>query len=366
MVMSEVPRFLNICAHQRGFNIRKKDARLSQSAFPGMVVASAEALYFVPDLEIMPRSALGGLFGRLLQAPRLGDLGGAMDLTEVPAEITEHPDWPVTWNKGPLFVLPREAVESLRTSFLLGGIEMMLPDVRILVFTPIFRRKQMAAYLAALGWEVAGVEPDSSLVPQVDTSGDRPTARTVEKRKRAFTTLLLGLVFVLGSLGLLLWQLSWVRSALAGPVSVTPVELRQLTDPDTLSNPWVTLVYDRSVDTGIGVVRTGLLNTILGEGRSRFVLIAIQDRWLIADVPENHFGNRVTGYLTKWSTPLRLEEVSKIRTQFPGHPMLPFQLDAHYAYRRECVALICLVIVFFLAGVFLIVRGRWLYRQSPS
>jgi hypothetical protein len=360
--MSEAPRFLNICAVQRGFNIRKKGARLTQSAFPGMVVASAEALYFVPDLQSMPPSPLGGLFGKLLRAPTLSDLEGEMDLTEVPEEITEHPDWPVTWDEGPLFVLPREAVEEMRTSFLLGGIEIMLPEVRILVFTPIFRRKQMAAYLAAAGWEIEGIEPDSSLVPKADTDPNRPTARTVEKRKLAFTTLVLGLVFVLGSLAVLLWQLSWVKSAYAGPVSITPAQLRQLSDPGTMANPWVSFVYDQSVNTGRGIVRTSLLQTILGTGRSRYILIAIQDRWLIAEVPESHAGNRVTGCLEKWSTPLRREELEAIGARFPAHQMLPYQLDAHYAYRRECMAMLCLVAVFFLVGVFLIIRGRMLYR----
>jgi hypothetical protein len=130
--MPETPRFLNICASQRGFNIRKKDARLTQSAFPGMVVASAEAIYFVPDLQSMPRPPIGGLFGKLLQSPKLGDLGGEMDLAEVPAGITEHSDWPVTWDEGPVFVLPRDAVVSLRTSFMLGGIEIEFAGVRVL------------------------------------------------------------------------------------------------------------------------------------------------------------------------------------------------------------------------------------------
>jgi hypothetical protein len=362
--MSEVPRFLNICAAQRGFNIRKKHARLSQAAFPGMVVASREALYFVPGVGSMPPSPIGGLFGKLLRAPQLGDLGGEMDLAEVPAEITEHPDWPVTWDEGPVFVLPREAVEELRTSFWLGGIEMNLPDVRILVFTPVFRRKQMAAYLDALGWEIAGIEKDSSLVPKADTDPNRPTARTVQKKKQAVTIMVVGLFFVLASLGTLLWQLRWVKSAFAGPVPVTPAELRQLSDPDTMSNPWVSFAYDQSEDTGLGIVSTGLLQTILGTGRSRYILIAIQDRWLIAEVHEGHAGNRVTGSLARWSTPLRQEMLADVHARFPAHRMLPFQLDAHYAYRSECFALLCLVGFFFLAGVFLIVRGRMLSFQG--
>ncbi len=362
--MPDVPRFLNICDSLRGFNIRKKDARLTQNAFPGMVVASAEAIYFVPDLQSMPRSPVGSLFGKLLSAPQLGDLGGEMDLGEVPAEITEHPEWPVTWDEGPLFVLPREAVETLRTSFWLGGIEIQLADIRILVFTPIFRRKHMAAYLAALGWKIAGASQDVDLIPQADLDPNRPTARVLQKRKQAAARLTLGLIFVVASLGGLFWQLRWVRSAFAGPVAITPAELRELADPDTLANPWISLTYDRSVETRMSIVSTSLWETILGTGRSRYLLIQIQDRWLIAEVPDDHAGNQLTGSLETWGTPLRRETLETIHARFPAHQTLPFQVDARIPYRRECFAFLTLITVFFLTGVYLIRFG--MVRDSST
>lgn len=167
-------RFVNICARMRGFNIRSKESRLRQSPYPGMVVASKEALYFVVDGALVPGGgkaalgrfgAVGGLVGGLLEGkkrfsgpllPRPDPLVQEMDLGELPAEITKHPDWPVDIKEGWVLVVPSEAVQSLHTSWLLGGIRVELRDVSILVFTPIFRRKQLAGLLADMGWDVEG------------------------------------------------------------------------------------------------------------------------------------------------------------------------------------------------------------------
>jgi hypothetical protein len=212
----------------------------------------------------------------------------------------------------------------------------------------------MAAYLAALGWKVAGAADDGGLVPKVDMDPNRPSARAVQKRKQAVARFVVGLAFVLASIGTLLWQLRWVKSAFAGPVVVTPADLRPLADTHTLANPWVSLAYDRSEDTGMGIASMSLLETILGTGRSRYLLIQIQDRWLIAEVPEDHAGKQATGCLEMWSTPLRLDALEAIHSRFPAHGLLPFQLAAHTPYRRECYAMLGLVAIFFLAGIYLI------------
>ena len=159
----------------RGFNIRSKESRVRQKPYPGMVVASKKKLYFVVDVQSLPSpaggvlgqfGAAGGLVSGMLEGkkkfkgsllPRPDPRVEEMDLSDLPEDITSHADWPVDFKKGWVLVVPSEAVQSLRTSCLLGGIKVELSDVYILVFTPIFRRKQMAGLLVDMGWDVEGV-----------------------------------------------------------------------------------------------------------------------------------------------------------------------------------------------------------------
>ncbi len=168
-------RFVNICARMRGFNIRPKGSRLRQKPYPGLVVASKKALYFVVDGQLLPGTAggvlgqfgaVGGLVAGVLKGkkkfkgsllPEPDPLVEEMDLGDLPEEVATHPDWPVDCKDGWVLVVPRAAVQALRTSCLLGGIRVELRDVFILVFTPAFRRKELAAVLVDMGWDVEGV-----------------------------------------------------------------------------------------------------------------------------------------------------------------------------------------------------------------
>ncbi len=181
------PRFVNLAGWQ-GFNIRDNSFWLRQRAYQGLALASPEALYFVIDpqgLHTHDAATAGAAAGGFAAGGLLGGLAGAllgslmsrwrrgpaekkylpvpvplveeMDLTDLPAEITEDPDWPVEWDEGRVIVVPREAVRSLRTSFMTGGIDVGLAGVRIRIFTPLSKRKDMAALLADLGWGVEGL-----------------------------------------------------------------------------------------------------------------------------------------------------------------------------------------------------------------
>jgi hypothetical protein len=184
---SAPPRFTNLAGWQ-GFNIRDNAFWMRQRPYRGLAIASRTRLYFVVDpkrLHAYDSAAAGGAAGGLAAGGLIGGLVGALlgslighlrsrsgdrtilpksvplveelDLAELPAGITEHPDWPVEWDEGPVIVVPRDAVESLRTSFWVGGIDVDLAGVRIRIFTPLSRRKEMASRLADLGWDVEGL-----------------------------------------------------------------------------------------------------------------------------------------------------------------------------------------------------------------
>src|SRR6185436_7884634 len=66
-LVAAIPAFQNICSKTAGFNIRPQKSRRG-SPYPGMVVASRDALYFVVNRARIRESAaaVGGATGGLL------------------------------------------------------------------------------------------------------------------------------------------------------------------------------------------------------------------------------------------------------------------------------------------------------------
>jgi hypothetical protein len=163
-----VPWYQNICATMRGFNIFKQSSWRRANAVSGEVLPSPEAFYFVPHPRtVVGLGALGGAVGGLIEGihaakkskqpraymPEDVPLVEQMDLSELPEEVLEHPDWKVARKEGAVVVVPRAAVTSLHTAWW-SGIDVVAGDVIFRVSTPIFKRKKMAAYLVDLGWEL--------------------------------------------------------------------------------------------------------------------------------------------------------------------------------------------------------------------
>ncbi|HEV7403840.1 MAG TPA: hypothetical protein VGO11_12965 [Chthoniobacteraceae bacterium] len=165
------PVYINICSGTQGFNIRTKSPRKGKP-YPGAVVVSRDAIYFAINRDLIAAGAAavggatGGLLGGLIAGKTLGaerksflpqpaSFVEETDLTNLPAEVVGHPDWPVKWQEGPVILVPRPAVRALRTSFWLG-FEVELDTLSILVFAPVFQRKKLAAALVAQGWDVQG------------------------------------------------------------------------------------------------------------------------------------------------------------------------------------------------------------------
>jgi hypothetical protein len=175
----------------------------------------------------------------------------------------------------------------------------------------------------------------------------------IDPVKRAVTMLGLGTVLFLVGIIVLGLNLRWTFNVLRGPTPIKLEDLDAVKTPEDLSNQWVSFTFDNAIDTGLGIVsKRGGRET----PRSRFLLIQVKDRWLIADVPAKHEGNQVVGYVETWSVPLRRESMDKIRGKFPNHQMMPFQLNAEYAQRTQCFSMLgivaaCLIIGAVLAGM---------------
>lgn len=166
------PVYLNICWATQGFNIRANDDRRGKP-YPGAVVVSRDTFYFAVCRELIAAGAsaagaplFGALDGVLAKSmgtenrtflPQPASGVQEVNLTDLPEEIVDHPDWPVKFHEGPVIVVPREAVQSLRTAFLLGGFEVKLDTATIVVMSPFLQRKKLAAAMVRMGWDVQGI-----------------------------------------------------------------------------------------------------------------------------------------------------------------------------------------------------------------
>jgi hypothetical protein len=215
----------------------------------------------------------------------------------------------------------------------------------------------------------AGSAPATSDLSGADNLGaePRPTRRTAPwsqptiPDKRPVGPLVVGAILILVSLGVLFYNLKWARSVLAGPVPITLDELARVSDPATLPNQWVSFTFDQFGDTGLGIDTTRNGQT---TARSRFLLIRVRDRWLIADVPHDHSGNRVVGYLETWWVPLRKQSMDAIKARFPKHAFLPYQIDAQYDQRTQGYSMLGIVGFFLVSGVVLV--GTQLVRRPGT
>jgi hypothetical protein len=181
--------------------------------------------------------------------------------------------------------------------------------------------------------------------------------RSDEKPGKDLFLLIFGLACLIGSIVLVVWNLRWVSSAMAGPVKMSIAELAKIEDPARLDNPWVTISLAGAENTGLGLTSTKGGST---TNKSKYLVLPVEGRWLIVEVPANHSGNEATGYLDRWGTPLRKEAITKIeaaKSQYKGK-FLPYQFDGEYGYRSQCWAMLGIAGFGLVCGIFL--TGTWL------
>jgi hypothetical protein len=88
--------------------------------------------------------------------------------------------------------------------------------------------------------------------------------------------------------------------------------------------------------------------------RSKYLLIQVGNRWLLADIPIAFTGNQVVGYLDKSWSPLSKKVIDQIRGRFPDRDIFPYQLNAEYSYNGECFAMLGIAPFIILVGLWII------------
>jgi hypothetical protein len=164
--------------------------------------------------------------------------------------------------------------------------------------------------------------------------------------------LIFGAIMMVASLVVLVMNLKWITTVFAGPVEIKLADLRAVDNPRDLPNQWVSFTFEQGLDTGVQLV-SNRSNT----PKARYLLVQVQDRWLIAEVPPDHAGTHIIGYVEAWSAPLNRKVITDIQGKFPGYTLLPVQVDAVYNQRSQCYAMLGVTGFFVIGGLALVVLG---------
>ena len=162
--------------------------------------------------------------------------------------------------------------------------------------------------------------------------------------------LIFGLVLLALSIGLIIYQLGWIRSVIAGPTPFAAEDLAEISSPDELDNPWLELEIP-------GYKESGLTMEKGPNDSSKYLFVPVLDRWLIADVTRDFNADKAVGFIDVWSTPLKKDAISALEERFPDKKLLPFQFDAHFSYKGEFWSFIATVAAFVVGGIYMTVIG---------
>jgi hypothetical protein len=156
-----MPKYMKISSS--GIRIGKKASGL----YSAVSIASAEAFFLVIGKNAIRmgmesgEGALGALLGIALD--RLGKKKPLVEadtrvvetsLDKLPEEITRHPDWRIAIKQGPVIVIPRESILSIRYSFWQWGFFVQTEKVEFRIEPPFFGRKKVLNFLRDAGWRL--------------------------------------------------------------------------------------------------------------------------------------------------------------------------------------------------------------------
>ncbi len=176
--------------------------------------------------------------------------------------------------------------------------------------------------------------------------------RTSPPAKWHWRPALFGTVLAIGGIALLGWNLKWIGNVASGPAEVGQQQLRTIQDPDDLDNAWVSFAPSRIVDTGV----TKSSGTRKSHQEYKFLLLNVEDRWLIAGVPVDFQGQQVTGYLTIWKSPWGADAIEQVRSAIGDRrdQLLPYQMEATKPQVLECLSLVGIALFLIAGGAFLV------------
>jgi len=125
----------------------------------GPVIASRDAFFLVIDQTPAEAylGAVGGLVGALIAMAVSGGVNKQHDVLqfdyrELPRRITEHPDWPIRRKKGPVVVVPRQAVDRIRYAYF-GTYDLECGDRVYRIGLKFFGRSAVMKFLNGAGWD---------------------------------------------------------------------------------------------------------------------------------------------------------------------------------------------------------------------
>lgn len=172
----------------------------------------------------------------------------------------------------------------------------------------------------------------------------------------------IGGALVLLGIGLLIWQVSWVRAVFRGPRPIAEAELGQYDDNVIMTDDYISFEATDLVETGLVVKKKSRIV-------SRYVLVSVGDRWALASLPEEHEGNRIVGYLKRldsWDSKGITKALDETRAKFPDHQLTSYYFSASKDQTSEVWALLGLIGFFTLGGGALCLCGLARWKRRPS
>jgi len=174
-----------------------------------------------------------------------------------------------------------------------------------------------------------------------------------------------GALLALVGTGVALWSLPKAQHHSRGPQTVTAPQLRDAASPEALPNWFVRFKPMQIVDTGVRL--THRYKKFVTH--YKVLLVAVEDRWMLAEVHESFKGDTLTGKIEDWGDNRRGEPVKDIVARLPEKyrgKMMPFQMDAHYIADSPAVVFMFSLLAVFVGLGLLAVGGLTASRQRPQ
>jgi hypothetical protein len=148
-------------------------------------------------------------------------------------------------------------------------------------------------------------------------------ARGSAKRKFALAAILIGSGFLAVAFFFLLTGRSDGQKEDESARRVTSADLLRVAE--VLPEGRISYTFDRSKPTGIHLFQNTMGRR---DVKSSFILVGVQDKWMIARVPAGFTGNRLVGELRDLDSPLLQNMLWEIRLTTPSAPgLLPYEFN---------------------------------------